>query len=174
MTPEFQQKLIAMLSKHEGRVPWMYPDAVQNVTVGVGHMIPSANDAVLLGFIDGDESTVTEDEIMNGWNYVKASGKPYKTLILPSDTIDSLLLKDIAIFYPVLIQTFSLFESYPEPARLALYDMVFNLGGFRKFPRFKSAVQDQNWTLAAQECNREGIGASRNEDTKELLLQCAA
>ena len=174
MTPEFTDKLIAMLSAHEGRKAWMYSDTAGNVTVGVGHLIPNQDAATLLGFTDASGNPALEDDVINGWNYVKVSHQGYAALTLPDVAIDNLLMGDVAHFYPVLIQTFPDFMDYPEPAQLGLYDMVFNLGSFAKFPRFTAAVLSQNWTLAAAECQREGIGAARNQDTKEQFLECAS
>ena len=173
MTDETKQKLIVMLSAHEGRKAWMYPDTANNVTVGVGHLLATAGAALQLGFSDARGEAAMEDDVTNGWNYVKTSNQEYKLLTLTDSQIDNLLMGDVACFYHVLIQTFPAFETYPEPAQLALYDMVFNLGSFRAFPRFGAAVLNRNWASAAAECQREGIGAARNQDTKNQFLECA-
>jgi len=173
MTDEFKAKLIDMLSTHEGRKAWMYPDTAGNVTVGVGHLIFSSSAATQLGFTDVNLDTASEEDVVNGWNFVKSSNQEYKSLILADSAIDNLLMGDVSHFYLVLIQTFPAFESYPEPPQLGLYDMVFNLGSFRAFPRFGAAVLNRNWASAAAECQREGIGAARNQDTKNQFLECA-
>ena len=172
MTDEFVDKLCAMLSTHEGRKAWMYPDTAGNVTVGVGHMIPSPDAATQLGFTDANLNPAPEEDVVNGWNFVKSSNQEYKALTLADSKINNLLMGDVVNFYLVLIQTFPKFESYPEPAQLGLYDMVFNLGSFRTFPRFAAAVLQQNWASAAAECQREGVGATRNQDTKNQFLEC--
>ena len=174
MTEEFTAKLISLLSQHEGRKPFMYADSAGYVTVGVGHLLAKPENALGLGFIDENELVASDSQVTNAWNYVKASKSYYRGLTLPSDKIDNLLMEDVSRFYPVLIQTFPAFDSYPEPAQLALYDMVFNLGSFVKFPRFRAAVQAQNWEQAAAECHREGISDSRNNDTRQQLSECVS
>ena len=114
MTDEFKAKLIDMLSTHEGRKAWMYPDTAGNVTVGVGHLIFSSSAATQLGFTDVNLDTASEEDVVNGWNFVKSSNQEYKSLILADSAIDNLLMGDVShtssIFY-TFSHTFSAFRT---------------------------------------------------------------
>ncbi len=68
------------------------------------------------------------------------------------------------------------FYSIPIPAQEALVDMMFNLGPnrYRKFGEFKKAIAKGDYLKAAQECNRIGIQAVRNNYVKKLLRKAAA
>ena len=45
------------------------------------------------------------------------------------------------------------FSSYPEPVRVVLYDMIFNLGKprFLKFKKMIQAVKDKDWNKMVTE-----------------------
>jgi GH24 family phage-related lysozyme (muramidase) len=61
------------------------------------------------------------------------------------------------------------YDSYPDPACAGIFDMAFNLGlgGLTSgFPHFCRAVRARDWATAASQCQRNGIGDSRNNWTK--------
>ena len=171
MTPEFEQKLFPLLAEHEGRVRWMYPDTKGNVTVGVGHLLASPVEAAKLPFLVAGRRA-TYQEILGGWLFVRRTHQAYTPLTLADASIDLLLRKDVERFEPIVQKTFDI--PLPETALLAIWDMVFNLGSFGKFPKFVAAVRAGDWETAAAESKRRDIGVGRNKDTADALLALVA
>lgn len=178
MTDEFRGKLRTLLTGREGRVPWMYPDDEGNVTLGIGHLLATAGDALALGFplwvgspSNGKKATI--QQICAAWGYVKQTRKPYRGLVLAESDIDALCDRDIDQKEPVITHTFP-GVVFPEPAALAIWDMVFNLGSFHAFPDLVGAINDTppNWRIAARECLRKEsqVGKARNQATQALFL----
>lgn len=65
------------------------------------------------------------------------------------------------------------FDHFPQPAKTALHDMLYNLGEGKlhsEFPNFNAAVNRKDWTRAATESHRTGIGDSRNKDTHDQFI----
>ena len=84
--------------------------------------------------------------------------------MLPSDG-DSLLLAKLDALDKGLAAGIPGFEALPDPWKIALLDMAFNLGlkGLLDgYPRMLAAVQAGDGTTAAAECQREGIQPARN------------
>lgn len=60
--------------------------------------------------------------------------------------------------------------------RLALFDMIFNLGATglsKKWPKFNRAIAKGDWAKAADDCNRPEVQLRRNNYVKGLLRQAA-
>jgi GH24 family phage-related lysozyme (muramidase) len=90
--------------------------------------------------------------------------------------IDALLVADVTRFEALLAAAFPDWNSYPEPAQEALFDMAYNLGisGLqKKFPNMMAAVHAGQWDVAAAQCHRTGIGEPRNQRTAALFQQAA-
>jgi GH24 family phage-related lysozyme (muramidase) len=172
----------------------MYLDTGGNVTVGVGEMLPNVAAAQKLGFVRRLDATAkppvvagaaTGDEIKADYENVnkQIAGKiasyykQFTKLDLPSSVIDSLLKTRVEQFTTELIASFPDFNSYPNAARAALFDMAYNLGTSKltsQFPTFCKAVKDKNWAKAATECERGGIPADRNDWAKSQFEAAAA
>src|ERR1700688_2463084 len=66
---------------------------------------------------------------------------------LPHAAIDSLLLQHLTFFDGHLSQQFSAYSTFPDPAKLALLDMIYNLGVtglFKGYPTLMGQVQKQD------------------------------
>lgn len=165
-------KLNALLEKHEGRVPFMYSDRGPHsvVTVGVGHALFTVGMAESLPFFY-DGAMAQRERIAEAWELVKRTGQGGYPVYLQESAIDSLLQADRDNAIAVSKRTFPQYDDYPECVQEAIADMAFNLGSFVEFPRFSAAVRSRNWTVAAQECLRCGVGTQRNLDTQRLLLE---
>lgn len=176
---------LAHLELFEGIVPWMYLDTRGYVTVGVGEMLPTGARAQSLGFLDAENQAVGPDAILADYTRVSAL-PPAKVAgfyraptspILPQAQIDSLLMAHLTFFDQQLNQQFATYASFPDPAKLGLLDMIYNLGPtglFKGFPSFMGYVQKQDWVNAAAQCQRNGPSAARNEWTKQQFLAAAA
>lgn len=81
--------------------------------------------------------------------------------------------KHIDNFESELKRIFPDFSTYPSEVKLALFDIIFNVGMTdlnNKWPNFKKAVKSKNWAVAAIESNRKPpISEERNKYVKDLL-----
>lgn len=181
----FEERRRSMIKDGEGCIPHMYLDTVGKVTVAVGQMLPTAAAADALTFLRRDNGQrATAAEITQDFGAVaqQPAGrlasfyKQFTQLDMPDDAIDALLDKRIDDFEAGLRRDFSAYDSYPDAAKLGLMDMVFNLGNHglvSKFPTFTKAARAQDWLTCARECQRTGIGDTRNAMTKQLFEDAA-
>ena len=154
----------------------MYLDLNSNVTCGVGHLLARSQDASILRFRRmSDKRLATPQQIIDVWSKLRyQSGTPKteydKSLYLLEADIEALMMQDLARFQPIMDKTFPAFDSYPQDAQCALWDMIWELGSFVKFPKFVAAVKALNWEEAARQCYRPQASPTRNKDTQDLLL----
>ena len=158
----------------------MYRDTVGKITVGVGLMLPDASAAAALPFLAGDRPA-TPAEIAANFARVDAlaMGHPaafYKhpgSLELPQTTIDAKLRSVLQSFETDLRTQITHYDTLPDNVKMALLDMIYNLGPiglFKGFPHFIAAVETGDWTQAADRCTRRGPGPGRNAWTREQFL----
>jgi GH24 family phage-related lysozyme (muramidase) len=178
-------RAVTLLKRGEYVVPHMYLDTRGNVTIGAGQKLPSVHDAKDLPLVNRNTGMpATSLEIETDYKSVKKQkiGMHYfkyrqaTTLELPPDEIDTLLDQRIKDFELALRRMFgSKWDTYPEDAQLGILDMIYTQGptGLRSmFPKFVQAVRDEDWTGAAQECERN-IAYERNEEVKTLFESAA-
>ena len=183
MSAVFQQSLQALIKSGEGSIDHMYLDTVGKVTVGVGNMLPNAEAAIALGFLQrSDDAPASADQIGQEYEGIfcrmpgqyAASYRPYTNLYLPEEAINNLLDTRIGDFQAGLEKSFPNYPGYPEAVKQALMDMAFNLGNaglVKKFPSLTKAARNEDWSECAAQCHRRGISASRNEEVEGLFLQ---
>ena len=158
----------------------MYRDTVGKVTVGVGLMLPDAQAAQTLPFLLNNRPA-TPEEIATEYARVDAMtlGKAaafYRipaSLELSQQTIDAKLLSVLLGFEADLRGEFPRYDAFPDAIKMALLDLIYNLGPaglFHGFPHLVAAVQSGNWSLAADHCTRRGPAPSRNDWTKQQFL----
>lgn len=176
---------LAHLEIFEGTVPWMYLDTRGFVTVGVGELLASSGKAETLAFVDPDGEPSAEDTILDEFNRV-AELIPAKVAafyrsptspVLPHAAIDTLLMNHLNFFDAQLASRFRNYVAFPDPAKLGLLDMIYNLGQvglFQHFPHFMAAVDKQDWLGAAANCHRVGPSQARNDWTRQQFLAAAA
>jgi GH24 family phage-related lysozyme (muramidase) len=176
----YLEQSLAKLKEFEGCVPWMYRDTVGKVTVGVGLMLPDAKAAEALPFVVGGRAA-TPEEIAAEYARVDAMAigrasafyKIPSALVLTQQTIDAKLSSVLARFEADLRSPFPHYDALPDGVKMALLDMIYNLGpaGLCKgFPHLVAAIQTGAWTQAAEHCMRRGPGAARNDWTREQFL----
>jgi GH24 family phage-related lysozyme (muramidase) len=162
----------------------MYKCTGGEVTIGFGHAIENPADAPKLTTLSIDGRPATDDEILADYSSVSAVEKGPKATFFANLTkcrmadpdIDALLVADVTRFEAMLAAAFPDWNSYPEPAQEALFDMAYNLGihGLQnKFPSMMAAVHAGQWDVAAAQCHRMGIDESRNQQTAALFQQAA-
>ena len=176
----YLEQSLAKLKEFEGCVPWMYRDTVGKVTVGVGLMLPDAKAAEALPFVLGTRAA-TPQEIAAEYARVNAMAMGrasafYKTptsLVLTPQTIDAKLSSVLAGFEADLRGQFPHYDALPDGVKMALLDMIYNLGPaglFKGFPHLVAAIQTGAWAQAAEHCTRRGPGPARNDWTREQFL----
>lgn len=177
----------------EGSFDYMYLDSKGFVTVGIGHLLPTAADAAGLPFVitrtpvpdpklplfkpEPKLDKATAAEIKSDYAAVKkqAVGKRESAYAsatkvrLPQSEIDRLLTADLDDAIIQLRSRYSKIDDWPQSAREAVLDMAFNMGGnfFDTWPKFKKAVEEQDWATAAKECHGSDIQQSRNDWRKK-------
>ena len=175
------------LETYEGCVEHMYLDTKGFVTVGVGHLLSTLASAQALAFIvQKDSKTATKEQIKTDYDTVKkqtkgllsSTYKKHTKLKLKKTDIDKLTNKHIDTFEGELKKVYGTdaFAAYPGEVRLALFDMIFNLGMTNlksKFPTFNKYIKAKNWSEAAKESNRSDVSDARNKYVKDLLEKAA-
>jgi len=172
--------IIARLERFEGRVPHMYRCTGGAVTIGIGHAIPSADDAAALNWVVGGRAA-TPDEIRADYERIAATPKglvassyaPLSRCRMTDPVIDALAAGDVVRFAANVAAALPQWDSYPACVQAALFDMAFNLGvaGLLKFRNLLAACNAADWKTAATECHRQGIAESRNQATADLFRQ---
>jgi GH24 family phage-related lysozyme (muramidase) len=176
----YLEQSLAKLKEFEGCVPWMYRDTVGKVTVGVGLMLPDAKAAAALPFLVGGRAA-THEEIAAEYARVDAMAMGrastfYKTptsVVLTQQTIDAKLTSVLEGFEADLRGQFSHYDALPDGVKMALLDMIYNLGPgglFKGFPHLVAAIQTGAWAQAAEHCMRHGPSAARNDWTRKQFL----
>lgn len=180
LTDQEKETLRKNIERYEGRINHLYLDSRGFVTVGVGHMIPDVSQAQKLNFIKADGSAASADDIKDAFEKVKQQPENrvasfYKSataLTMTNEEVDRLTDKHIETFHKELQKIYGDFDAYPSNARLALFDMIFNLGmtNLRKrWPKMNACVANQDWGAAAEQCRRKGIADERNDYVKDLF-----
>jgi GH24 family phage-related lysozyme (muramidase) len=171
----------ALLKTFEGCVGWPYLDSKGNVTVGVGFLLATQIEACGYPFRMADETPATAQQIGIRWSLVKAM-EPDKlpahylfpdTIHLDQADIDSILLEKVTELDRSLSSGFMGWATMPDAAKVALLDMAYNLGltgVLGGYPMMCAAIRESHWNVAAMECGRNGIPASRNDWCKAQFL----
>lgn len=160
-------------SQFEGVVPHLYLDTRGNMTCGVGFLVKSEAELVRLPWSPSAQAALMD------WQLVAraAPGKPasfYRPLCKARlNEIDMRRMFDLHVtaFRKQIDPAWHL-NNWPECVQIALVDMAFNLGaaGLAKYRKLQAAVFARQWSVAANECARGGIGDARNEATRQLFL----
>jgi GH24 family phage-related lysozyme (muramidase) len=174
MTPLISA-LKRLVEEAEGRVAHMYQCSRGHVTVGVGHLIPSAHDAALLDLVPVTEAVEDWHRVKLAPAGLRASAyAEYCRSRMSDAAIDALLDKDVWQRVRALRARLP-YDGYPEPVQLAVFDMAYNLGlaGFEKYEKLRAALDRGDWLAAADECHRRGISEARNARTAAWFREAA-
>ncbi len=133
---ELIARAMAFTEPFEGRRHRAYRDSTGHATVGVGFNLdrPGAREdlARLLPAIDFTE-------LKHG------------RVRLSDAQIDALLRHDIARAIETARREVPNLDGLPDPARLIVIDMTFNLGSLKAWPRFRAALAAHDFARAADE-----------------------
>lgn len=177
------------LKRHEGFKNTMYKDSLGNITIGIGHLLATADMAAMLPFTrtdhishghgdtDTEEQSLTADQIKTAFNrYKDDSNYSIGQFHISNDSVIGQSIKDVQTTETGLRGLYSDYDDFSESRKMALIDMGFNLGVSKlatDFPKFNDAVNRGDWSTAAAESHRAGLDDSknsRNKDTREQLL----
>jgi hypothetical protein len=195
MQDSVAQAFLGFSTQFEGRVPYMYVDVKDLVTVGVGNLIDPLELALALPFVfKSDQSTAASaDDITADWNTVKNTpglpeqghlgADPLTKLMLTEDSIGQLVQTKAASNEPILKQTpeFAAYDGWPADAQLGLLSMAWAMGGAfaqgGRFPSFRADAAALDWTSAAADCHMNDAGnpglTPRNVANRVLFANAA-
>ncbi|MPW30311.1 hypothetical protein F9L16_15090 [Agarivorans sp. B2Z047] len=178
-------KLVKAIEQQEGRVPHMYLCTEGKVTVGVGHMMKDVKAAQKVPFVLSDSGkAASAQDIEDEFKAIKVRPfgksephfkfKPFTKLIVSESLMDEQIDKHIKAFEKELKIVYGAteFSAYPNEVKLALFDMIFNLGMTTLktgFPKFNNHIKNQDFKKAALECNRPQVSVTRNDYVRGLL-----
>ncbi len=195
-------QILADLAHWESFKPWMYLDSEGFVTVGYGTMLPDAESAVALPFFhEKSEKIASDDEKRAAWAAVhtgshaqklevpkkKFGANHYKattTLRLVKSAADAARDRHLENDFANLMHIYTGFDSFPDKAKLALFDMIYNIGagreknkyhkasGMRKYSSMNAAIANKDWIAAGDHCHRIQVSYERNQATKNLFYDC--
>lgn len=171
----------------EGFSPTMYLDRRGFVTVGVGNMIPSIDDATKLPFISPhDDSDLSKWKASVQGDYRRVSvmppGLPAHAYAVPESPRLSRVsatglcrLRVTVEFLPALRSLSLDIDSFPVPAVRALLAMVYALGphGMGKFSRLLSRCRMLDFHGASLACHMKGAREETNAKNERWFSQAA-
>lgn len=177
-------------SEFEGRVSWMYQDIKGLITIGLGCLIDPMSLAGHLPFVRlQDKKPASPTEICLEWNRIKKmkdlakkghlAARPYCNLRLLEKDIDGLARHRLLENERILNLAFPKFQEFPADAQLGINSMAWAMGAFffRKWPRFMTAVNSQNWKVAAANCLMKTTGnpglVPRNRANQKLFISAS-
>lgn len=203
LEPGLLMAVRADIDRWERPVAWMYLDSLGNVTVGAGLKLATPGQAGQLPFHhEGSGKSASPGEIGKVWKTLNTGAQKQKSAALSKKfsadhySNDSDLRIDQTFFdgyrdqhinadYYELKKIYRSFDDFPENAKRALFDMIYNLGagriasghhpasGLRRFSAMNAAIDAGRWEVAAKLSLRHGIPAERNRWTADLFRSCA-
>jgi len=132
---QFIKYMSRFIESNEARRNKVYKDHLGNPTVGVGFNLNRSGAADTLSKVGLDYNRVLKGQI------------------LKNHQIDLLLKQDVADATKSAMRFVNNYESLPNPAKIVLTDMSFNLGASKlnKFKKFKAALEREDFKTAAKE-----------------------
>ena len=137
------KELKTEIKADEGRKHSIYKCTAGEYTFGIGHKIKP---------------------------YDPEFGKPEGTFVMPM-RVEEAFENDIKICLNDCRDVFSGFDIFPTEVQKILANMMFQLGinRFRKFKKMIAAIDDQNWSLAADEM-RDSLWNKQTPARSERLI----
>jgi len=128
---------VAALEQFEGLTTWMYLDTRGLCTTGIGHMLSSPTAALALPWRDPGGELTSAEQVAAQWRQVHAAPvghaapfyRQYTVMRLSEDDARADAARVVELEALVGLRTLIPgFDDLPEPARLALVDLAYNLG----------------------------------------------
>lgn len=178
------------LRRFEGVRPYMYLDTVSTVTVGVGTALFAMTDVDSINFVDATtQLPVSQADKRAAWQSVQNVSKPrgatckyspdhfkdLTSIIILKGEQDRLLNIKLDEFYLNLVRIYPGFDSMQASAKIALFDMIYNLGPRHleyTFTHFTKAIRARHWASAATQSYRPQVNFIRNARIKAYFENC--
>ena len=176
-----------LIEPFEGRVSHIYLDIQGYVTVGIGFMLPTAQQALPLDWKWRDPATFGEPnevDISDEWARVSrarpgmmpGSYHSMTSMDLNDGDIDRLFNRTVDKMVARLVAIYPEYSKWPMPAQLAVLDMAWNLGPNAlplNWPKLSAALRRRDWQEAALHSHRSQSHARRNEAIQGLFVRAA-
>jgi hypothetical protein len=171
----------------ENFLPYMYQDSEGNVTVGIGHLLRTADDATPLNFIKlGPNVGATAIHIEKAFDRVKRAPVGGNTVAAAFEKLTHIRISEAEAemraldkmneFLGFITQTyFPEFHTFPVLAKMGHLDLAYTSGAEgsrKKYKRFAAAVDRRDWKQAGVE-QRDGRKAPRIEFVQAWYNQAA-
>ncbi len=169
-------------TKFEGRLNFMYLDALGLVTTGVGNLIDPVGAALALPWVHSDNSPASAAEITEEWNKIKGLSSldqrggavygSYTSLHLTDDAIDSLVQSKLQANEAELQRYFPDWDNWPADAQMGALSMAWAMGaGFPEtFKNFVAAANTGDWMTAATQSQMAPTPGIAPRNAADLLL----
>lgn len=149
------------IEEHEGRRPGVYYDGHGILTVGIGFNLEEPRALRMIKDLGVDYSALCAGECE-----------------LNEEQIGALFDSDLDLMMSRIEKVLPGFDSHPDEVQLAIYDMLFNLGGtrFRGFVKLIAALNARQYGAAALEMKASKWFAQvpkRAQDDIDLVMKHA-
>jgi hypothetical protein len=151
----------------ENTIPWLYldSDAPPNATTACGLLVAGLGASQALPWCNPDWTPADEAAIAADWHRVtmlpgsKVAGFYHSAQGLQLSQVDILNITRAKVVQcdTELAASYSAYDFFPDCVKIALLDMVWNLGISKlrsTYPHFNVAVSAQDWKTAAAQCGR--------------------
>lgn len=193
----WEQEAATFVKSHEILKQWPYLDTKAVITVGYGSNIDDTNAFMALPWRLDDPDIgkpANKQQIEDAYkalqkyaaqnkdkdgnmNVYADAQRGWTRLRLREDECSRLFSNAFAMFKNALSGKFDGFKCFPPDAKIALMDMIYNMGESRfsevKWPNFFEAVADRDWETAAKESHRKDVKGTRNQDTYDKFMDAA-
>ncbi len=148
----FNERIQARIVQEEGSSLTVYKDHLDNWTIGVGHNMGP----------DGTDLGVAEFEAATSANFaaVKAG-----TVALTQPQVGALFASDLKKHLAQAKAEVATFDELPLEVKIAVCDMVFNMGSLTKFADFKTSLANRDWYKAAWDIGHKTQAADSAKST---------
>jgi GH24 family phage-related lysozyme (muramidase) len=183
--PMYLDDCAAAVRQWEGLVPWMYLDTVGIVTVAHGRALASPNDADALPFMVGTRRATLAEVTAEFFRvhtmergHLPAHYRMESSPVLLDEDMNALLVCAVKDRDQALQRYLRGYTTAPDAAKLALFDMAYNLGlaGLLRFHKLCAALATGDYAACEAECERmPGVAAfeARNAWTMSLFAGAA-
>ena len=195
----WQKEAFDEIKKSENSIPYPYLDTKGYITVGTGININQKEKFMKIEFIIGDKNgkpaTLADKEkayaYLTGFAKEQIAKAPKGTL-KPVNQGARFYSDKTNLFFPPsedirlynahfketvtrdVPRTFPKFSSLPDPAKIVVTDMMYNMGPTKftkeKWKNFFKAIDERDWKKAAQESHRKDISKRRNDWAYEQFM----
>ncbi len=194
-TWQHPNEMYDFIGRQEDYRDYSYLDTAGKVTVGIGYMVPNVEEMKKLPLVDrrsklpvGELRKQQEYEMLHNFaqqkmqngklNVVSEHYKGMSTLMLPENVAAEITRQHIDQEQKHVRNNFPTYDQLNPKAQIGIMDLRYNLGG-KKFnrknwPKLHDALEKFDYTTAAKEVDRIGVGEARNTATKQLFLDAAA